>query len=248
MTDSAGRPLAGARIEVWEADEDGFYDVQYADDRVAGRAHLFTDAEGRYRSGRVTPTPYPIPHDGPVGALLAATGRSPMRAAHLHFMVGAEGHADAGHPHLRPRGRTYSTRDTVFGVKDSLVRDFEQQMPAPRPRTGVRSRAPGHGSSSSRPRPDTRVRAVGRRGHAPEHTEGGGRRAKRGPPPLDLAREGVIHVPATAHLRPPSWCAAMWSPSKIRPLATQSARARGIRPSRQSHHRPMKGSTSGTKP
>ena len=85
------QPGPGARIEVWEADEDGFYDVQYDDDRVAGRAHLFSDDDGAYHFWAITPTPYPIPHDGPVGAMLAATGRSPMRASHLHFMVDAPG-------------------------------------------------------------------------------------------------------------------------------------------------------------
>ena len=39
VTDTDGRPVPNARIEVWEADEDGFYDVQYGDDRMSGRAH-----------------------------------------------------------------------------------------------------------------------------------------------------------------------------------------------------------------
>uniref|UniRef100_UPI002104D6A8 dioxygenase family protein n=1 Tax=Pseudarthrobacter sulfonivorans TaxID=121292 RepID=UPI002104D6A8 len=91
VTDTNGTPVPGARIEVWEADEDGFYDVQYTDQRVAGRAHLFADAEGRYSFWGLTPTPYPIPHDGPVGKMLESVGRSPVRAAHLHFMVTAPG-------------------------------------------------------------------------------------------------------------------------------------------------------------
>ncbi|MFC7616202.1 dioxygenase [Actinokineospora soli] len=77
VTDVDGTPVPGARIEVWEADEDGLYDVQYADDRVAARGHLHTDDRGEYRFWALTPTPYPIPHDGPVGGLLDATGRSP---------------------------------------------------------------------------------------------------------------------------------------------------------------------------
>ncbi|NKX52434.1 hydroxyquinol 1,2-dioxygenase, partial [Arthrobacter deserti] len=72
-------------------DEDGFYDIQYGDDRVAERAHLYADAQGRYSSWGLTPTPYPIPHDGPVGQMLAAVHRSPVRASHLHFMVTAPG-------------------------------------------------------------------------------------------------------------------------------------------------------------
>ena len=127
VTDTAGNPVPGARIEVWEADDDGFYDVQYTDGRVAGRAHLRSDDDGRYAFWGLTPTPYPIPHDGPVGQLLEKVGRSPVRAAHLHFMVTA------------PQLRTLVTHifvtgdpqleigDSVFGVKDSLIKDFVEQ-------------------------------------------------------------------------------------------------------------------------
>lgn len=131
VTDTSGNPVPGARIEVWEADEDGFYDVQYGDDRTAGRAHLFSADDGGYRFWGVTPTPYPIPHDGPVGALLAASGRSPMRAAHLHFMVTAPGLRTLV-THIFVRGDELLAADSVFGVKDSLVMDFEE-MPAGTP-------------------------------------------------------------------------------------------------------------------
>ncbi|MEV7150185.1 dioxygenase [Streptomyces sp. NPDC093084] len=126
VTDDAGEPVAGARIEVWEADEDGFYDTQYGDDRTAARAHLFSDSEGRYRFWGLTPTPYPIPHDGPVGGLLAATGRSPMRASHLHFMVSAAARRTLV-THIFVRGDELLDRDSVFGVKESLVKDFVAQ-------------------------------------------------------------------------------------------------------------------------
>lgn len=127
VTDTDGQPVAGARIEVWECDEDGFYDVQYGDDRIAGRAYLHTDEQGNYRFWGLTPVPYPIPYDGPVGQMLDAVGRSPVRAAHLHFMVTA------------PEKRTLVTHifvegdpqlevgDSVFGVKDSLITRFVQQ-------------------------------------------------------------------------------------------------------------------------
>lgn len=90
VTDTDGNPVAGARVDVWECDEDGFYDVQYPDGRVAARGHLYTDQHGGYRFWGLTPVPYPIPRDGPVGSLVAAAGRLPMRAAHLHVMVAAE--------------------------------------------------------------------------------------------------------------------------------------------------------------
>jgi hydroxyquinol 1,2-dioxygenase len=77
VTDTAGEPVPGARVEVWEADEDGFYDTQYEDDRTAARAHLFTGIDGGYRFWGLTPTPYAIPHDGPVGQLLAPPAGHP---------------------------------------------------------------------------------------------------------------------------------------------------------------------------
>jgi hydroxyquinol 1,2-dioxygenase len=126
VTSTDGTPISGARIEVWEADEDGFYDVQYTDDRTSARGHVFTDAEGGYRFWGLTPTPYPIPHDGPVGQLLSAVGRSPMRASHLHFMVSAPAQRTLV-THIFVRGDEQLADDAVFGVKDSLVMDFDQQ-------------------------------------------------------------------------------------------------------------------------
>lgn len=129
VNDSSGNPVPGARIEVWEADEEGFYDVQYADNRIAGRAHLFADHDGRYSFWGLTPTPYPIPHDGPVGKLLEATNRSPVRASHLHFMVTAPGFRTLV-THIFVEGDPQiEIGDSVFGVKDSLIKRFEEQTP-----------------------------------------------------------------------------------------------------------------------
>lgn len=121
-----GTPIAGARLDVWEADDDGFYDVQHEGDITQGRGHLFSDEQGGYGFWGVTPTPYPIPYDGPVGDLLTAAGRGPMRASHLHFMVIARGYHRLV-THIFVRGDDYQDRDAVFGVKESLVVDFEEQ-------------------------------------------------------------------------------------------------------------------------
>ena len=126
VRDVDGNAVAGATIEVWEADEGGFYDVQYGDGRTAARGHLATADDGAYRLWAITPTPYPIPDDGPVGQMLAATGRSPMRPAHLHFMVEAP-NCRTLVTHIFVRGGEYLESDAVFGVKESLVRDFERQ-------------------------------------------------------------------------------------------------------------------------
>ncbi|MFC9664096.1 intradiol ring-cleavage dioxygenase [Nocardia sp. NPDC127606] len=152
VTDIEGSPVPGARIEVWEADENGFYDVQYTDGRVTARAHLYTDAEGRYAFWGLRPTPYPIPHDGPVGQMLEATGRSPMRASHLHFMVSAENHRTLV-THIFDRSDASLGSDTVFGVRNSLIKDFES-MPAGTPTPDGRDLA---GASWSRVRFDIRL-------------------------------------------------------------------------------------------
>lgn len=123
ITDVDGNPIPGARIEVWEADEDGFYDVQYTDGRLAARAHLFSGAKGEYSFWGLTPTPYPIPFDGPVGKMLHAVGRSPLRASHLHFMVTAPGYRTLV-THIFVRGDEIGWKDVVFGVKESLIKDF----------------------------------------------------------------------------------------------------------------------------
>ncbi|MGH3316498.1 MAG: dioxygenase [Nocardioidaceae bacterium] len=133
ITDTDGTPVPRARVEVWEADENGLYDVQYGDDRTAARAHVFTDDQGRYAFWAVTPTPYPIPHDGPVGQMLDAVGRSPMRASHLHFMVSCPGHRTLV-THIFVHGDELLSSDTVFGVKPPLVKEFVRQEPgAPTP-------------------------------------------------------------------------------------------------------------------
>lgn len=123
VTDISGQPIPGARIEVWEADEEGLYDVQHDEYEVYGRAHLYSGNEGEYRFWGLFPTPYPIPYDGPVGDLLKATGRSPYRASHLHFMVTAPGYRTLV-THIFVRGDELLDRDSVFGVKQSLVYDW----------------------------------------------------------------------------------------------------------------------------
>ncbi|AWK70299.1 hydroxyquinol 1,2-dioxygenase [Rhodococcus oxybenzonivorans] len=137
VTDTGGLPVPGARIEVWEADEEGLYDVQYDAGKRSGRGHLYTDTNGDYRFWALTPTPYPIPDDGPVGQMLATVGRSPLRASHLHFMVAHEGWRTLV-THIFPAGDAILWDDSVFGVKQSLIKEFEQQpvgTPTPDGRT-----------------------------------------------------------------------------------------------------------------
>jgi hydroxyquinol 1,2-dioxygenase len=127
-----GSPIGGARIEVWEADDDGLYDVQYPGDVVAGRGWLTSAEDGGYRFWSVKPNHYSIPDDGPVGDLLRATSRGPMRPAHLHFKVDAPGYRTLI-THIFVEGAAFLGEDAVFGVKDSLVVPFVDREPGPGP-------------------------------------------------------------------------------------------------------------------
>jgi catechol 1,2-dioxygenase len=119
-----GEPVA-AEVDVWQANEDGFYDVQRPADIPANNLRgLFTaDREGTFWFRTVVPRWYPIPDDGPVGELLRAAGRHPYRPAHIHFLVRADGYRTVA-THLFVDGSPYLDSDAVFGVKDSLVRSF----------------------------------------------------------------------------------------------------------------------------
>lgn len=124
VTTAAGGPLADAVLDVWQSDAEGFYDVQ----RPAGeapelRARFRADAEGRFHFWTVMPTAYPVPTDGPVGEMLQATGRHPMRPAHIHFMISAPGHETLV-THVFADGDPYLDSDAVFGVKEALIRPF----------------------------------------------------------------------------------------------------------------------------
>jgi protocatechuate 3,4-dioxygenase beta subunit len=131
VTSTGGDPVPGAVLEIWQSDEDGRYDVQYTD-QPRGRGRLRADKQGRYAFWSVRPEPYPIPDDGPVGELLAAAGRGPMRPAHVHFMVSAPGHRTLI-THVFPAGGPYLDDDAVFGVRPSLIVEFPRHEPGRAP-------------------------------------------------------------------------------------------------------------------
>lgn len=121
-----GNPLPGATVDTWHSDADGYYDVQKAeDDELHMRARFVTDAHGRYYFRTIVPACYPIPNDGPVGAMLEAQGRHPFRPAHVHFMIAAEGHETLV-THVFLDGDPYLDSDVVFGVKSSLITSLTQ--------------------------------------------------------------------------------------------------------------------------
>lgn len=126
---TTGELLAEAHIEIWQADDHGFYDVQSRDsEKVYGRGHLFSDNNGNYSFWSVRPEAYPIPEDGPVGELLHAANRSPMRPAHVHFMIIKPGYKTLI-THVFKEHDQFLNSDAVFGVRSSLITDFERHEP-----------------------------------------------------------------------------------------------------------------------
>lgn len=124
-----GESIPHAEIEVWQADDAGFYDVQKEGlEAYHGRAILQGDSEGRYYFKTIVPECYPIPHDGPVGKMLHALNRHPWRPAHLHFMISATGYERLV-THVFREGGEYLDSDAVFGVRSSLIADWVRHDP-----------------------------------------------------------------------------------------------------------------------
>lgn len=122
-----GKPVGNARIEVWQADADGKYDVQYKNlEEHRGRGVLHARADGTFDFKTIVAESYPIPTDGPVGEMLRASNNHPWRPAHLHFMISAEGYEKLN-THVFRRGDPYLDSDAVFGVRRSLVADWTLQ-------------------------------------------------------------------------------------------------------------------------
>ncbi|KAJ5789160.1 uncharacterized protein N7518_006171 [Penicillium psychrosexuale] len=124
LRDLQGMPVHDVKVDIWETDSTGHYDVQYAG-RVGpdGRCVMRSDQDGVFWFMAITPVPYPIPHDGPVGRLLEMLRRHPYRPSHMHFMFEKEGF-DHLVTALYLRNDPYETSDAVFGVKDSLTVDI----------------------------------------------------------------------------------------------------------------------------
>ena len=127
ILDTEGNPIAGAKIDVWQANDEGFYDVQQKGIQPDFnlRGVFRTGADGSYWFKGVKPKFYPIPDDGPVGHLLKALGRHPFRPAHLHYIIEAPAHARLV-THIFDPDDPYITSDAVFGVKESLLAEFQK--------------------------------------------------------------------------------------------------------------------------
>jgi hydroxyquinol 1,2-dioxygenase len=123
-----GTPIPSARIDVWQSDDEGFYDVQRTSESPSAPEHqargtLRSEADGSFNFRSILAVAYPIPHDGPVGRMLQALGRHPWRPAHLHFMIEAQGYETLV-THVFRHGDQYLDSDAVFGVRSSLIADW----------------------------------------------------------------------------------------------------------------------------
>ncbi len=127
VLDTDGNPVAGATVDAWQTNDEGFYDVQQKGIQpdMNLRGVFTTDDAGAYWFQTAKPRYYPIPFDGPVGQLLRAMKRGPNRAAHIHFIVKAPGYEDVI-THVFPPDCPYLEMDAVFGVKETLIGDFRK--------------------------------------------------------------------------------------------------------------------------
>lgn len=126
ILDIDGKPIENAKIDVWQANDEGFYDVQQKgiqpDFNLRGVFH--TKNDGQYKFIAIKPKFYPIPDDGTVGKLLKELGRHPYRPAHFHYIISKKGY-DTLTTHIFDPDDPYINSDAVFGVKKSLMAKFK---------------------------------------------------------------------------------------------------------------------------
>jgi catechol 1,2-dioxygenase len=121
VLDASGAPLAGAVLDVWQADADGLYsgfDPRLPEGILRGK--VVTDDAGHFEVRTIMPAPYTIPTDGPTGALCKAAGWSPWRPAHIHVIVTAEGHEELVTQIFFDSGE-HLENDVAGAVKEELV-------------------------------------------------------------------------------------------------------------------------------
>jgi hydroxyquinol 1,2-dioxygenase len=137
VRDLAGNPIAGGVLDVWQADNDGAYEVQIPDvDEARLRAKYTTREDGSYCIRTIAPLGYTIPMDGPVGDLIGRTEISHFRPAHIHFLINVPGYEPLI-THLFREGSQYLDSDVVFGTKQDLVVRFDEREAGPTPDGGT---------------------------------------------------------------------------------------------------------------
>ena len=126
VTNAKCKIIVGAKLDIWQANDDGFNDVQQRgiQPEMNLRGVFTSDDKGRFSFRSAHPHYYPIPYDGSVRDMLKALDRNPNRPAHLHFMVSAQGYEKLV-THIFTPDCPWLKDDAVFGVKQSLIADFK---------------------------------------------------------------------------------------------------------------------------
>jgi len=127
VLDLDGNPIAGAKVDVWSDNANGFYDVQQPgiQPKWNNRGIFTTGPDGVYHFKGIKPVSYPVPVDGPAGEMLTGMGRHPFRPAHTHLIVTAPGFQRLV-THIFVGDDAYIGTDAVFGVKESLIASFRK--------------------------------------------------------------------------------------------------------------------------
>ncbi len=127
IRDTAGNPIAGAELDIWQTAPNGLYASQDEEqDTYSFHGLMTVGDDGRYAFTTVKPVEYTVPSDGPVGDILRACGRHPWRPSHLHFIVKAPGYRSLV-TEIFPDDDPYLDQDTVFGVRDDLVMTYVER-------------------------------------------------------------------------------------------------------------------------
>jgi len=124
VEDLNGKPIGGADVHIWQSSPAGLYENQDPGQAEMNLRGIFTtQADGSFSFRSVKPAGYPVPTDGPTGALLGAQKRHNMRPAHLHFLIHKPGYKTIASQVYDPQDPHLET-DSQFGVTKALIGNF----------------------------------------------------------------------------------------------------------------------------
>jgi len=138
VRDGEGRAIASAQVDVWHSSPVGLYENQdptQAEMNLRGK--FTTQADGSFSFRTVKPAGYPVPIDGPTGALLRAQKRHNFRPAHLHFLVYKPGYKTIA-SQVYTNDDPYLETDSQFGVTRALIGSYVKHVSEPAPAPDVR--------------------------------------------------------------------------------------------------------------
>lgn len=120
---SEGKPLPGAKVEIWHCDTRGFYshfDPTGKQSPFNMRRTIYTDENGQYKARSILPSGYGVPAGSPTDKMLSALGRHGQRPAHIHFFITADGHRKLT-TQINIEGDPLLHDDFAYATRDGLV-------------------------------------------------------------------------------------------------------------------------------